>query len=417
MRVLSLLLLPLLVLAALGAALAWLAVADAPAVATHEALTAADIRRARNLLDRHDPRELPDGARRELVLTQQDLTLVASYLADLYGGARARVEVRPGALRLHATRRLPETPAGSYLNLALDLVPAAVAGLAVGALRIGDLPVPAGLLQAVEGALLPYLPDLVQAFRELSRAIREVDIGEGRVRLTYEWRHRLLEEMRAGLLSPADRAEVIRHQQRLAEVLERSGRAVALESLLLEMLAADRLATPHPVAANRALLLVLTAHVNGRDLRTLVPEVGTAARRHHTRVKLQGRVDLAQHFLISAALAALGSEALADAIGLQKEVDDIDFGSGFSFTDLAADRAGTRFGRFITRSRERAAWAREQIARGRFEMDDVMPSLRGLPEFLSRAELSRRYGEVGSAAYEAEVARIEQRIGALDWYR
>ena len=61
-------------------------------------------------------------------------------------------------------------------------------------------------------------------------------------------------------------------------------------------------------------------------------------------VTLDGREDFAKHFIVSAAIAAFADTALADAIGLYKEIDDARYGSGFSFNDIAADRAGTKFG-------------------------------------------------------------------------
>jgi hypothetical protein len=67
------------------------------------------------------------------------------------------------------------------------------------------------------------------------------------------------------------------------------------------------------------------------------------------RVLLGGRVDFPQHFLVSAALVLEGSGTLSQAIGLYKEMLDSRGGSGFSFTDMAANLAGTRFGEALQR--------------------------------------------------------------------
>ncbi|MGB7405054.1 MAG: hypothetical protein WA906_05150, partial [Pacificimonas sp.] len=57
---------------------------------------------------------------------------------------------------------------------------------------------------------------------------------------------------------------------------------------------------------------------------------------------LGGRRDLAMHFILSAALATRDA-GLGQALGEWKELaDSLPGGSGFSFVDLAADRAGTR---------------------------------------------------------------------------
>ena len=45
---------------------------------------------------------------------------------------------------------------------------------------------------------------------------------------------------------------------------------------------------------------------------------------------------------------------LSDVIGLYKEIEDSRGGSGFSFNDIAADRAGTRFGEKAVASEDSA---------------------------------------------------------------
>ena len=119
--------------------------------------------------------------------------------------------------------------------------------------------------------------------------------------------------------------------------------------------------------------------------------------------------DLAQHFAISAALAAWAGEPLANTIGLDKEVDDARGGSGFSFADLAADRAGTRFGELAVRQPARLAAA----LAGGLGSEAIMPATDGLPEPMQADAFRRRFGHVGSAAYQQVVDDIEQRIAAL----
>ena len=84
---------------------------------------------------------------------------------------------------------------------------------------------------------------------------------------------------------------------------------------------------------------------------------------------LNGRHDSAQHFVISAALAAWAGEPVAEAIGLYKELDDARRGSGFSFADLAADRAGTRFGELVAKASARLDEALQRILGRRPTLD------------------------------------------------
>ena len=86
----------------------------------------------------------------------------------------------------------------------------------------------------------------------------------------------------------------------------------------------------------------------------MVPEARDWPRAASRGLTMAGRGDLAQHFTVSAAVSAAAGAALADFIGLYKEIDDARRGSGFSFADLAADRAGTRLGQLATATEESA---------------------------------------------------------------
>jgi uncharacterized protein YfiM (DUF2279 family) len=134
------------------------------------------------------------------------------------------------------------------------------------------------------------------------------------------------------------------------------------------------------------------------------------------KVTLNGRTDSPQHFTISAALAAHAGSPLADAIGLYKEVDDSRRGSGFSFNDLAADRAGTRFGELATRSPASARQLQQRAASGLRE-PDFMPHAADLPEYMPEAEFKRRFGGVGAPAYQGVMDDIERRVAACPLYR
>ncbi len=133
-------------------------------------------------------------------------------------------------------------------------------------------------------------------------------------------------------------------------------------------------------------------------------------------VTLAGRTDFPQHFTISAALTATAGSPLSDAVGLYKEVDDARRGSGFSFNDIAADRAGTRFGALAMAGPDARARLETVLARGLREAD-LIPDVRDLPEFMAEPEFLRRFGGVGAPPYRRMMADIEQRIAALPLYR
>ena len=102
------------------------------------------------------------------------------------------------------------------------------------------------------------------------------------------------------------------------------------------------------------------------------------------RVTLRGRHDLSRHFWVSAALAVLSDERRSMTVGISKELmDATPGGTGFSFVDLTADRAGALFADAATRNAESAQAMQSRIRNG-VEVADICPDVRDLPEGLSR---------------------------------
>ena len=130
------------------------------------------------------------------------------------------------------------------------------------------------------------------------------------------------------------------------------------------------------------------------------------------KIVLHNRHDSAQHFIVSAMLTAWSDQRISDAIGLFKETLDKQQGSGFSFADLAADRAGTRFGELIQQQRVDLRTALTAL-----HDHHLMPSPQGLPEFLTAADFRDRFGDVNSPAYQRKLSEIEQSLRELPLYR
>jgi uncharacterized protein YfiM (DUF2279 family) len=127
------------------------------------------------------------------------------------------------------------------------------------------------------------------------------------------------------------------------------------------------------------------------------------------------RIDLAKHFIGSAALTASANGQIAQAIGEEKELRDAREGSGFSFIDLAADKAGTYFGEMATSSPENARRMQKAMAAIN-DYRDFMPDPRDLPENMDLAEFERRFESVNSPAYQKIIELIDRRIAAAPIY-
>ena len=181
--------------------------------------------------------------------------------------------------------------------------------------------------------------------------------------------------------------------------------------------ARDRSIEGDPVVENKAAVLALAVTLGHREIAKFIGPVIDDTQRERIatapKATIQRRVDWVQHFTLSAGLAVLSSEGVSDAIGLLKEeLDGRAKGSGFSFTDLAADRAGTRFGTVATRTKEDATRIQNMLAGG-FDAAILLPPIADLPEGLHDTEFGRRFGKVGSPTYKALMEDIEARLDAL----
>ena len=397
-------------------ACAWLALDERPAVVRKVELTPEQIARARALAKAHDPRKSAAGGLRSMTLSAQDIDVAANYFLAGRGGG-AKVALQPGAAMFWVTVPAVPNPFGRYLNV--EAVLRQTIGLPeFDRLHIGRLPVPG----FVADRLLAHAIDRAAALSAGTPAadlLESVRIDGGHVQIVYRWREDTPERLRAALLPPAEQERIRIYQSRLAEVSadRRLPQQVSLLLLLepLMRLAAER-AAADAVAENRAALVVLAFYVNGRGLTAVVPQAGAWPRPAPRHITLGGRHDLAQHFTVSAALAANAGSPLADAIGIYKEVEDARDGSGFSFPDLAADRAGSVFGSQATRSASAARAVQQRVLAGVVEAD-FMPDTTGLPERMGQAEFTRRFGGVGQPAYRKMEQEVERRVGGLGLYR
>ncbi|MDY6972534.1 MAG: hypothetical protein SV775_09420 [Thermodesulfobacteriota bacterium] len=133
------------------------------------------------------------------------------------------------------------------------------------------------------------------------------------------------------------------------------------------------------------------------------------------KLSLLNRGDLALHFMVSAAITVSAGGGMADLLGLFKEMSDSQGGSGFSFADLAADRAGVRLAEKSMRSPVHAEALQRQMGRTLNEAD-FMPRVDSLPEGIMELEFKSRYRDLDSAAYRMVDDEISRRIAECSIY-
>lgn len=375
---------------------------------------------ARLLWQQLRPAAAPAGVLRRTRLGERELNALLDQAARTQGGRwRAQLSIEPEQLRLRAQHPLPLV-SGLWLNLQLDWdlrEPRAGQLPPLRSARLGRLPLPAAWVEAWAAHWLQQ-----RLGGGLGQALTMLEGWQAWPRqlwLNWRWRPEQAAQAVASLWSPAERQAMFDQHRGLRLALRDwpPFGAIELEPLLRfqAQRALQRVdeAGADPASELRAVLLVLGLQSMGRDLGNWLPEIKAEGPAPPVRLEIGQRDDMAQHFLLSALLSWQGGERLAQALGLAKELADARGGSGFSFNDLAADEAGTRFGQLSAAEPRRLL---ASLAAG-LPSSDYFPDIEDLPEFLSEREFRARYGQVGSPAYEAEMARVRGRVAALALYR
>ena len=409
-----------LMVALLGAAAAvYLAVERHPLVDTLINFTPEHIARAKLLLERNDPRQLRQGEVRTVTVSQEDLDLAMNYAANRLGRGAASAVLQDGSATVRLTFMLPSNPLGIYVNLTAVLVDSQDLPR-LDELRLGRLPIPRQLAEWALRQVVAHTPGGADYVRALQQVLKRVVLRKNQVTVVYQWDDQLPDRLRSALVPAETVARAKAYQTRLAELTRVStkGRRPMSTLLLPLMELAHQRSTEagHAVEENQTALLVLTLYVNGQNLTAIVPAARNWPVPGPGHVTLGGRDDFAQHFTISAALSATSGSPLSDAVGLYKEVQDSRGGSGFSFNDIAADLAGSRFGEQATASDASAIALQRRVAHATSDAD-LLPKVSDLPEFLPESEFKRRYGGIGAPAYNAMMRDIQQRLSALPLYQ
>ncbi|MHB1092079.1 MAG: hypothetical protein ACYCZE_04245 [Thiobacillus sp.] len=394
--------------------LPWLALDDAPAIEPPAQFRRTDLAWIKSLFEKHDPRGQTPNVVQSIQLDESELDRLLNYAVELRRVSGITAELTPGLATLTATLTVPPNPFGRYLNITAELADAPD-GIRIQGLQLGSLPLP--------GALADWTARLAnrwlrrdKTYAALADAFIQMRFDENRATLDYRWNPELLtrvERKSAKLLIAADdRARLLAYAGQVDALLKphSHGSIVPLVSIMGPLFAYAQHTGNDAHEENRAALTALAAYLGGISLPRLMEDNDRSIRRApRVLLSLYGRRDFAEHFVISAALSANGGSRLANAIGLMKEEEDAGKGSGFSFTDLANDRAGARLGERATG--DDAARIQQLLAHARSDAD-VLPNFRDLPEFMPRTEFDRRFGPIGGRRYQHVIKGIDARLAA-----
>ena len=422
-----------LVITVFGSVLLFQSLEERPLPFETARVTSTEKRRLVKLIRSKSPRALTEGQIHTLKLTDHDINVLLAWGLSLGSPDRkAKIGLAQDYASLSASAGITSGDGKTrYLNLEMDgtsQVEKGIVRLDVHRCKLGTLRAPRWLLNL----LSPVLTSLLNHDR-LSKpfmdAIREVSIGPGSIAVTYG-RVDMPSGFREDLFGPARAsAEVLASARAQVDNLltvigsspdTRPDFGMCFETVF--SLARERSITGSPILENRAAIFALGILLGHPRIEEFLGSVldgcgNVPARQVLRRVPLRGRSDWAKHFCVSAAITLLSDEVLSDAAGLLKEELDADIGgSGFSFADLLADKAGTIFAIRAIHDEASARALQDRIAEG-FRVDDFFPLAADLPDGIPDAELQAYYGGVGGEIYCQVIEKIERRIAACDAYR
>jgi len=394
--------------------LPWLMLDDAPAIEPPAELRRTDLAWVRALFQKHDPRSRTPDVIHSIQLDESELNRLLNYAVELRQVSGIAAELTPGMATLTATLTVPANPFGRYLNISAE-VAEVPGGIRIQSLQLGSLPVPGAVANAMARLVHSWLRR-DETYASLAKAFSQVNFDENQATLDYRWHPILLTQLERKsadlLIAPEDQARMLVYAEQLDALLKpyRRGSTIPLLEVSTPLFGFAQTMDGDEAEENRAALTALAAYLSGISLPKLLEGDSQSIRRApRVLLSLHGRRDFAEHFVISAAITVNGGSRLANAIGLIKEEEDVSKGSGFSFTDLAANRAGVKLGERATG--EAAAQVQQRLAAARSDAD-LLPDFRDLPEFMSQAEFDRRFGSIGSRRYLKVIDRIDARLDA-----
>ncbi len=392
-------------------ALVFFSVEQQPLVANSASLSHIEIYKAKQIISDNDPRKLRNGQKKSVTVLSNDLTIVLNYLRSQFIKGGVETHVSKQKVDIYGTAILPTNPIGKFLNVKLTLIPDQQK-LAIKHFSLGKVELPGFLIQ--QAFSLYTHSDTGKQITSVANMLQSVQLSDHKLQVSYLWSKEALEQAKSILITQQDKDTLLAYQNKLAVITHRFLRHQRYSlSVIMEPLfayAAERSVNHDPVVENRALITVLAAYVNGQSLTKLTGVADVKAR--PLKLSLQKRHDFVQHYTISAGLAVTGGTVLADAIGLFKEYEDSKSSSGFSFTDLAADRAGVRLGKLATDSKASAKRIQKLMSRHLTE-SVYMPKARDLPEGISAQIFQLKYQGGKGLEYQRVVNLIEKRVDAL----
>jgi uncharacterized protein YfiM (DUF2279 family) len=425
--ILLFILIPIVILASISDSRAL--VEEAATVDTNSAIKAKKV--AKQLYN--DLRDGKSDQRSTLALSEDEINGIVALGTRGISRLKGRVNVTPLGIIGAFTLNVPKNPLGEYINLTATLVPSSK-GLVVDNVSVGSFDISGNIaISIIEIALNKVIAGDTFGTK-LINAIDSIEVDNSRLILAYH----SIPGLRNAIVSTKGQIIDVRdelallgdpkvvklyyeHICKFHSLIDGAGQVSVGYYLYTAFTFAEKrnYVSGVPVEENRAALLALAIFLGSSNFDSVVGALDektlATCQPRNSQMMLANRNDLRLHFIFSAALKIISDSGISFAIGEFKELlDSQQGGSGFSFADLAADRAGIRFAELALD--ENGALRVQQMAAKLKQEKTFFPSIGGLPEEIPQQFFDAR-GGIESDYYKQHLATINQRIDRLELYK
>lgn len=361
-----------------------------------------------------------DSAYHDLVLTTAQINSLLGFLKRAHQPLSAGFYTQDNFGRLFVTYEFTVFGITRYLNFELQLASGDRAYIERA--KIGKIPLPGNaLLSLTRWGVNQYTRSDVANIAY--NTLQGITFSDQNVTLLVAPTEPLLQELklvqaRMGQQSPDLLDLKVGHYLDYLvnnhKVIENNGRSLApyIREIFLEAKIQSQYGDP--VLENKAAILALTIFLgDNRFIRLFNLDDRNEYRAGPKKaVTLNRRRDLALHFLFSASIELLSAKSVSIAVGEFKELmDRAEDGTGYSFVDLAADKAGIAFAIYATEPN--SAEGLQTLLAQKADESLYFPSVDDLPEGLKMNRFAEQFKNVDSPEYQAEFELIIKRINEL----
>ena len=398
------------------------ALETAPTIIENEPLTMREASAVENLILNMAPESLGESSIIGLSLDISEINLLVRYSLRLTGLSEkwsARLAVKENTVISTINWNLVSGWLPVYMNLSGTFLNEDDQ-LHLSQLTVGKIKLPENWMTWFETVIRTnVLTSSVayQMFTQIRDKISVNSIADSKIQIEMQWEPELVlqisDQAQRLLISSADQERIIKYYLLINDIittLPSDTRAISLTALLAPMFDAaykNSMVNDDPIGENRALFQTLAIYVNNDEISKLIEEsdVRNIPKAKFIEVRLLRRQDLAQHVASIAAISVSLGPELAELVSITKETYDARYRSGFSFSDLTANKVGLALADLAIKDRVSAIELQRRLANVETE-SDLIPEVGSNRDGISESDFNAIYADRNSADYVERINEI-----------